>query len=143
MQFFFPSSGRVNTTVWAQHMDADEAYGEKIDNNCTRMLWAVLNKSWRCHPTSQQLYGYLPRILKTTQIIYSGHYWRRKNELISDLLQWTPSYRRASVVWPAKTYQQQFYTDTGGRMEDLPRARDNRDEWRERFREICDSGTPW
>ena len=32
---------------------------EKLDANNTRMLWAILNKSWRQRPTKQQLYGHL------------------------------------------------------------------------------------
>ena len=32
----------------------------KLDGNYTRMLRAVLNKSWRQHPTRHQLYGHLP-----------------------------------------------------------------------------------
>ena len=35
---------------------------KKLDVNYTRMLRAILNKSWRQHPTKQQLYGYLPPI---------------------------------------------------------------------------------
>ena len=38
---------------------------KKLDNNYTRMLWAILNKPWRQHPTKQQLYGHLPPITKT------------------------------------------------------------------------------
>ena len=37
---------------------------KKLDGNYTRMLRAILNKSWRQHPTSQQLYGLLPPITK-------------------------------------------------------------------------------
>ena len=37
----------------------------KLDGNCTRMLQAVLNKSWRQHPTKQQLYRHLSPISKT------------------------------------------------------------------------------
>ena len=33
---------------------------KKLDDNYTRMLRAVLNKSWRQDPTKQQLYGHLP-----------------------------------------------------------------------------------
>ena len=36
---------------------------KKLDGNYTRMLRAILNKSWRQHPTKQQLYGHLPRKL--------------------------------------------------------------------------------
>ena len=32
----------------------------KLDGNYTRMLRAVLNRSWRQHPTRHQLYGHLP-----------------------------------------------------------------------------------
>ena len=33
---------------------------KKLDGNYTRMLRALLNKSWRQHPTRHQLYGNLP-----------------------------------------------------------------------------------
>ena len=38
---------------------------KKLDNNYTRMLRAILNNSWRQHPTKQQLYGHLLAIIKT------------------------------------------------------------------------------
>ena len=38
---------------------------KKLDGNYTRMLWAILNRSWRQHPTRHQLYGHLPPIRKT------------------------------------------------------------------------------
>ena len=38
---------------------------KKLDGNYTRMLPAILNKSWRQHPTKRQLYGHLPPITKT------------------------------------------------------------------------------
>ena len=44
-----------------------------LDSNYTRMLWAILNKSWRLHPSKQQLYGYLPLIMKTTKIRWTKH----------------------------------------------------------------------
>ena len=40
---------------------------KKLDSNYTRMLRAILNKSWRQHPTRHQLYGHLPPITKTIQ----------------------------------------------------------------------------
>ena len=67
----------------------------KLDGNYTRMLRAVLNKSWRQHPTRHQLYGHLPPITKTIQVRrtrHAGHCWRSKDELISDVLRWTPTY---------------------------------------------------
>ena len=40
-----------------------------------------------------QLYGHLPPIMKTIQVRWTrhaGHCWRSRDELISDVLQWTP-----------------------------------------------------
>ena len=65
---------------------------KKLDSNYTRMLWAILNKSWRQHPTKQQLYGHLPPITKTMKIRrtrHAGHCWRSMDKLISDVLLWT------------------------------------------------------
>ena len=65
----------------------------RLDGNYTRILRAVLNKSWRQHPTRLQLYGHLPPITKTIQVRrtrHAGHCWRSKDELISDVLLWTP-----------------------------------------------------
>ena len=70
---------------------------KRLDGNYTRMLWAILNKSWRQHPTKQQLYGHLPPITKTIQVRrtrHAGHCWRNRGELVSDVLLWTLSYGR-------------------------------------------------
>ena len=66
---------------------------KKLDGNYTRMLRAILNKSWRQHPTRHQLYGHLPPISKTIQVRrtrHAGHCWRSRDELIRDVLLWTP-----------------------------------------------------
>ena len=87
------------------------------------MLRAILNKSWRLHPTRHQLYSYLPPITKTIQVrrtIHAGHCWRSRDELISDVLLWTPTYGRAKAGRPARTYIQQLCEDTGCSPEDLP-----------------------
>ena len=41
---------------------------KKIDGNYTRMLRAILNKSWRQHPTRHQLYGHLHPITKLSKL---------------------------------------------------------------------------
>ena len=64
----------------------------KLDCNSTRMLQAILNKSWKQHPTKQQMYGHLHPISKAIKISrtrYAGHCWRSKDELINDVLLWT------------------------------------------------------
>ena len=110
------------------------------------MLWAILNKSWRQHPTRHQLYGHVPPIMKTIQVRrtrHAGHCWRSRDELISDVLLWIPTYGRAKAGWPARTYIQQLCKDTGYSPEDLPEAMNDREEWWERVKDICAGGTIW
>ena len=117
---------------------------EKVDGNYTRILRAILNKSWRHHPTRHQLYGYLPPITKTIHVRgtrHAGHCWRSRDELISDVLLWTATYGRAKAGRPARTYIQQLCEDTGYSPEDLPEAMNDREKWRERVRDIRASGT--
>ena len=119
---------------------------KKLDGNYTRMLRAILNKSWRQHPTRHQLYGYLPPITKTIQVRRTrnaDHCWRSRDELISDVFLWTPTYGRAKAGRPARTYIQQLCDDTGCSPEDLPEAMNDREKWRERVRDIRASGTTW
>ena len=68
---------------------------KKLDGNYTRMLRAILNKSWQQHPTRHQLYGHLPPITKTIQVRrtrHAGHCWRSRDELIRDVLLWIPTH---------------------------------------------------
>ena len=104
---------------------------KKFDGNYTRMLLAILNKSWKQHSTKQQLYGHLPPITKTIKIRrtrHAGHCWRSRDELISDVLLCTPSHGWAKAGWPAQTYIHQLCADMGCSPEDLLEAMDDR-EW--------------
>ena len=103
---------------------------KKLEGNYTRMLREILNKSWRQHPTKQQLCGHLPPITKTIKVRrtrHAGHGWRSKNELISDVLLCTPPHERAKAGRPAiyssfvpirdvvlKTCRKQWTIDKGG-----------------------------
>ena len=81
---------------------------KKLDGNYTRMLRAILNKSWRQHPTKHQLYGHLPPIPKTIQVRWTRHCWRSRDELISDVILWIPIYGRAKAGRPTRTYTQKL-----------------------------------
>ena len=110
------------------------------------MLRAILNKSWRQHPTRRQLYGHLSLIPKTNQVRrtrHAGHCWRSRDELIRDLLLWTPTHGRAKAGRPSRTYIQQLCEDTGCCPEDLHRAMNDREEWRERVRDIRATSAIW
>ena len=117
---------------------------KKLNGNYTRMLRAILNKFWRQHSTKQQLYGHLPPITKTIQVRrtrHAGHCWRSRDELINDLLLWTPSHGHAKAGRPARTYIQQLGEDTGCSPGDQPEAMNDREGWRERVRDIRTDGT--
>ena len=116
---------------------------KKLDSNYTRMLRAILNKSWWQHPTRDQLYCFLPPITKTIQVRrtrLSRHCWRSRDKIISDVLLWTPTYGRAKAGRPARIYIHQLCEDTGCSPEDLPEAMNDREKWRERVRDICAGG---
>ena len=119
---------------------------KKVDGNYTRMLRAILNKSWRQHPTRHQLYVHLPPITKTIQVRrtkHAGHCWRSRDKLISDVFLWTPTYGRAKAGRLARTYIQQLCEYTGCSPEDLPEAMNDSEKWRERVRDIRAGGTTW
>ena len=87
---------------------------------------------------------HLPPITKTIQVRrtrHAGHCWRIRDELIRDVLLWTPTYGRAKAGRPARTYIQQLCEDTGCNPEDLPEAMNDREKWRERVRDIRAGGT--
>ena len=120
---------------------------KKLDSNYTRMLRAILNTSWRQHPKKQQLYSHLPPIMKTIQVRWTrhaGHCWRSMDELMSDVLLWTPSHGCAKAERPVRTYIEQLCEDTGCSSGDLLEAMNDRKGWRERVRGICADGmTRW
>ena len=113
----------------------------------TWTLTKRLEKSWRQHPTRHQRYNHLPPISKTIQVRrtrHAGHCLRSRDELISHVLLWTPTYDRARAGRPARTYIQQLCEDTGCSPEDLPEVMTDREKWRERVRCIRASGmTGW
>ena len=81
---------------------------KKLDGNYTRMLRAILNNSRRQHPTRHQL----PPSTKTIQVRrtrHAGHCSRSKDELISDVLLWTPAYGQTKAGRSARTYIQQLW----------------------------------
>ena len=129
-------------TTWTLSKRLDK----KLDGNYIRMLRAILNKSWRQHPTRHQLYGHLHLITKTIKVRrtrHAGHCWSSGNELISDVFLWTPTYGRAKAWRPARTYIQQLCEDTACSPEDLPEAMNDKENWRERVRDIRASGMTW
>ena len=111
------------------------------------MLRAILNKSWRQHPTRHQLYGHLPPIAKTIQVRrtrHAGHCWKKQGRAHK----WCtpldpPPYGRAKAGRPARTYIQQLCGDTGCSPENLPEDMNDREKWREKVKDIHACATTW
>ena len=117
---------------------------KKLDGNYTRMLRAILNRSWQQHPTRCQLYGHLPPITKTIQARrtrHARHCCRSKDEIISDVLLWTPAYGQSKAGQPARTFIQLLCDDMGYNPEDLLEVMNDRETWRERVWDIRVSRT--
>ena len=104
----------------------------RLDGTYTRMLRAVLGVSWKEHKTNKELYGNLPKITDTLMIRrlrFIGHCWRKKDEVISDLLLWEPKHGARKRGRPALTYVDQLQNDTGLSIVELENIMENRKEW--------------
>ena len=108
----------------------------KLGGSCTRMLRAVLNKSWGQCPSKHQLYGppasYCESCPSWTSQKRGTLLEGGRDELISDVLLWTP--HMAGQL--ARTYIQQLCEDTGCGFEDLSEAMNDREKWRGRGRDV-------
>ena len=105
------------------HM-AEQKQGDQLDPTYSSSV-GIQDVAWRQHTTKQRLYGHLPPITITIQVRrtrHAGYSWSSRDELISDVLLWTPSHCRAKTGWPARIYIQQLCEDMGCIPEDLPEA---------------------
>ena len=118
---------------------------KELDGNYTRMLRAILNKSWRQHPTnSSYMATYHPsrklskldksdmrdtagNVGTSSWVIYSCgplHMDKQRQDI-----QFEPTYSSCA--------------NTGYSPGDLPKAMDDREEWQERVRNIHTDSVTW
>ena len=96
---------------------------KRIDGNYTRILRAILNKSWKQYPHETTVVQPLTSHLKNIEVRRTrreGHWWRSQDKLISDVLLWTPTNGHDSKNLFT-------YADTECSWEDLPGAMDDRE----------------
>ena len=127
-------------------MDSNKTAGEEarrqLHKNAVSNLEQVLAATLHKTPTVRPPASYHETIqVRWTR--HAGHCWRSRDELIRDVLLWTPTHGRAKAGRPAQTYIQQLCEDTGCCPEDLPEAMNDREEWRERVRDIYATSTTW
>ena len=113
---------------------------KRLNGTYTRMLRAILNISWKQHITNKELYQDIPEIsdtIRRNRLRLSGHCWRNKEEVVSDLILWQPSHGRRKRGRPAKTFIDQIMNDTGiSNIDELKNAMENRDDWKLRVN-VC------
>ena len=89
------------------YLDANKTAGEKARQQLQKNAASNIEQVLEATPTKHQLYSHLPPITKTIQVRWTRHArhcWRSKDELISDVLLWTPTYGQVKAGWPAWTY---------------------------------------
>ena len=98
---FFPGSGHIDTAIWLHYMDANRTAGEEarrqLHKNATCNLEQVLAANT---PQDTKCTATCPLSRKTIQVRrtrHARHCWRSRDELIRDVLLWTPH------TWPCKS----------------------------------------
>ena len=93
------------------HLDFNEMSWEKAWWELWKDASYCFKQSSKQHSSKQLPYSHLPFILQTIQVRWTqhaGHCWRSKDELIINILLWTPTHGHTSVSWPAKIYIHQL-----------------------------------
>ena len=101
--------------------------------------------TYMTYMSNKDLYGKIPKITDTIReqrLRFSGHCWRSKNEVVSDVLLWLPIHVHRSRGHPVKTFVDQLMEDTSCNYEELPNARRNGEEWRVRDNQ-CRASSTW
>ena len=104
-------SGRIDTTVWMHHLDANKTAGEEarrqlhenVASNIEQVLAVTPHKAPTIRPPAP-----ITKTIQIRQTRHAEHCWRSRDELISDVFLWTPTYSRANTGRPTRTYIQQL-----------------------------------
>ena len=97
---FFQAAVNVDTAVWMHYLDAYKTAGEEARRQLHKYVASNIEQFLAATLPRHQRYGYLPPIMKTIQVRrtrHAGHCWRSRDELISDVIIWTPTYSRAKA----------------------------------------------
>ena len=123
---FFPGTGVSillnGCTTWTLSKPLEKKL-DPTTQECCKLYWT---SPWGNIPQNQPP---ITKTIKVSRTRHTKHCWRSKDELISDILQWTPANRRTKAGRPPRTYIQLLCADTGYSLEDLPTAKDDRHGW--------------
>ena len=95
-----------------QYLDTNKTAGEEarwqLLKNVVSNIEQVLVATSRNAPTIRPPAS-ITKTIQVRRTRHAGHYWRSKDELISNVLLWTPTYGQANAGQPARTYIQQVW----------------------------------
>ena len=129
-----PNYSYDSTTTWILMKPLKKKLGEDY----TRMLCAILNKSWKKHSTNLRLYGHLPLILQSIQDM---PFTAGKVKL-----NWWAifSYGLLNMDTPVLVNDTFISsTNTGYRLEDLTSVMADRGKWQEKVKGIYAFSMSW
>ena len=115
-------------TTWTLRKPVGEEAGRQLHKNVASNIEQVLEATLHKAQT-MRLPASHTKTIQVRRTTHAGHCWRSRDDLISDVLVWTPTYGRAKAGRQAWTYIQQLFEDTGCRPEDLLEARNDREKW--------------
>ena len=104
------------------YLDANKTAGEEAIRQLHKNVASNIEQILAATPHNAPTIRPLPPITKTIRVrrtTHAGHCWRSRDEFISDVLLWTPTYGQAKAGRPARTYIQQLCEDTGCCPEDI------------------------
>ena len=119
-----------------------ERLEKKLDVNDTRMRHAVLKKIQEATPHKTAVVLLLTSHLKNHPSKTNKTCWRRKDELISNVLRWTTIHGHTSVGRLTRIYLNHLSADIRCNLENKPGGMNDRDEWRVRIRKTCADSAP-
>ena len=118
-----------------------ESTEKDIDTRLTK-AWTAINRLsiiWKSDLTNKMKRSFF-QVAVTSILLYGCTTWTLTKRLEKKL---DGNYTRMLRTKPARTYIQQLCEDTGCCPEDLPGAMNDRDEWRERVRDIRATSATW
>ena len=110
------SRGRICLLYGYEAWTLTKKHEKNLDGTYTRMLRAILNISWKEHLMKIRLYGNIPplsSILRIRRTRFTCHCYTSEEEIVKDVLLWTPNYGTTQIGRPRKPYVKQLCDDTG------------------------------
>ena len=117
---------QLHCLEWAAAVKGLHVNVDKTEYMCCKQFWTSPGSNT---PQKHQLYGHLPPIMKTIKVRWTRHLQEKRGHMDEQ--------RQDDQL------KQQLCANTGYGFEDIPRAMDDRDGWRERARDIRAGSAIW